>query len=304
MLLKDGFLYKKVSLDSLNFWDVVPTEEELLKFGPSKNSESNDMEWLSNIYGDSKKKRVIIAEKGGDGKGEGSLASGAGNDFELYALVRFRKKEENCVIISTDKDGTYKHNFGIILRSLEAALPHILQKLLQLSSRSYVQRGKSVKVTPRFHENRTTTSFQGSYANDKLNRPDCVDSLVNNHKKYMSQTVNRKVVNRGYYHVDTPAHVRQLHLLGRSWGSRQERTHLWFGHMRTAISKMSAENMELKERLKTNEELIRASQRESRLAREQSQEDSRLLREQFQKFMESFTQSHSYLPPYGPHRSS
>ncbi|XP_024639184.1 protein RNA-directed DNA methylation 3 isoform X2 [Medicago truncatula] len=108
MLLKDGFLYKKVSLDSLNFWDVVPTEEELLKFGPSKNSESNDMEWLSNIYGDSKKKRVIIAEKGGDGKGEGSLASGAGNDFELYALVRFRKKEENCVIISTDKDGTYK----------------------------------------------------------------------------------------------------------------------------------------------------------------------------------------------------
>ena len=50
-------------------------------------------------------------------------------------------------------------------------------------------------------------------------------------------------------------------------------------HMRTAISKMSAENMELKERSKTNEELIRASQEESRLAREQSHEDSRLLRE-------------------------
>jgi len=70
---------------------------------------------------------------------------------------------------------------------------------------------------------------------------------------------------------------------------------------------MSAENMELKERLKTNEELIRASQKESRLAREQSQqskEDSRWLREQFQKFMESFTQGHSHLPPYRPHRSS
>ncbi|AES97172.1 hypothetical protein MTR_5g046450 [Medicago truncatula] len=67
---------------------------------------------------------------------------------------------------------------------------------------------------------------------------------------------------------------------------------------------MSAENMELKERLKTNEELIRASQEESRFAREQSQEDSRLLREQFQKFMESFTQGHSDIPPYRPHRSS
>ena len=60
----------------------------------------------------------------------------------------------------------------------------------------------------------------------------------------------------------------------------------------------SSDGKELKERLKTNEELICASQEESRLAREQSQEDSRLLREQFQKFMESFTQGHSHLPPY------
>jgi len=77
-----------------------------------------------------------------------------------------------------------------------------------------------------------------------------------------------------------------------------------YEHMRTAISKMLAENMELMERSKTNEELIRASHEESRLAREQSQEDSRLLREQFQKFMESFAQGHSHLPPYRPHPSS
>ena len=80
-----------------------------------------------------------------------------------------------------------------------------------------------------------------------------------------------------------------------------------YEHMRSAISKMSDENMELKERLKTNEELIRASQEDSRLAQEQSQqsqEDSRLLREQLQKFMESFAQGHSHLPPYRPHSSS
>ncbi|MCI00540.1 putative transcription elongation factor Spt5-like protein, partial [Trifolium medium] len=71
LLLKDGYLYKKVSPESLSFWGVVPTEEEISKFGSSENNESNDMEWLSNIYGDTKKKRVITADKG-DGKGEGS----------------------------------------------------------------------------------------------------------------------------------------------------------------------------------------------------------------------------------------
>ncbi|KAI5401573.1 protein RNA-directed DNA methylation 3 isoform X1 [Lathyrus oleraceus] len=104
LLLKDGYVYKKVPPDSLSFWGVVPTEEEQLKFGSSENNESNDMEWLSNIYGDTKKKRVITADKG-DGKGEGS--SGSGKDFELFALVCFRKKDFG-VIISTDKDGTYK----------------------------------------------------------------------------------------------------------------------------------------------------------------------------------------------------
>lgn len=89
MQLKDGYVYKKLSPDSLSFWGVVPTEEQILKFGSSENNESNDMEWLSNIYGDSKKKRVIVADKG-DGKGEGSSGSGAVNGFELYALVCFR----------------------------------------------------------------------------------------------------------------------------------------------------------------------------------------------------------------------
>ncbi|XWS75210.1 hypothetical protein CRYUN_Cryun01aG0066000 [Craigia yunnanensis] len=47
MLLKDGYLYKKVSLDSLSCWGVMPTEEELLKFSHSDNNESDDLEWLS-----------------------------------------------------------------------------------------------------------------------------------------------------------------------------------------------------------------------------------------------------------------
>jgi len=88
-MLKDGYVYKKISPDSLSLWGVVPTEDELLKFGPSENNESNDLEWLSQLYGDKKKKRVIRPEKGGGGKGESSSGSGVGNGFELYDLVCF-----------------------------------------------------------------------------------------------------------------------------------------------------------------------------------------------------------------------
>ncbi|CAJ1977571.1 unnamed protein product [Sphenostylis stenocarpa] len=107
LMLKDGYVYKKVSPDSLSLWGVVPTEEELLKFGPSENNESNDLEWLAQLYGsDKKKKRAIRPDKGG-GKGESSSGSGVGNDFELYELVCFGKKDFG-VIVGMDKDDIYK----------------------------------------------------------------------------------------------------------------------------------------------------------------------------------------------------
>ncbi|XP_068491246.1 protein RNA-directed DNA methylation 3 isoform X2 [Phaseolus vulgaris] len=106
LMLKDGYVYKKVSPDSLSLWGVVPTEEELLKFGSSENNESNDLEWLAQLYGDKKKKRVIRPSKGG-GKGESSSGSGVGNDFELYDLVCFGKKDFG-VIVGMDKDDIYK----------------------------------------------------------------------------------------------------------------------------------------------------------------------------------------------------
>ncbi|XP_058744612.1 uncharacterized protein LOC131634279 [Vicia villosa] len=60
-----------------------------------------------------------------------------------------------------------------------------------------------------------------------------------------------------------------------------------YEHMKTVISDLSVENNTLKEKLKTHEDLIRASQ-----------EDSRLLREQLFRFMESFSGGHQ------PHRSA
>jgi len=62
---------------------VIPSEEELLKFKPSENNESENLEWLAQIYVGQKKKQVIGNEKGGD-KGYSS-----GQKFELYNLVCF-----------------------------------------------------------------------------------------------------------------------------------------------------------------------------------------------------------------------
>lgn len=87
LMLKDGYLYKRVSLDSLSFWGVMPTEEELLKFQPPENNESSEVEWLAELYGDKKKKkRTVKYEKGGE-KGEGSSSSTSTKKYELYDLV-------------------------------------------------------------------------------------------------------------------------------------------------------------------------------------------------------------------------
>lgn len=66
----------------------MPTEEELLKFSHSDNNESDDLEWLSQLYGEKKKKKTTN-EKGGE-KGEGSSVFGLDDGFELYNLVCFR----------------------------------------------------------------------------------------------------------------------------------------------------------------------------------------------------------------------
>lgn len=88
MMLKDGYLYKKVSVDSLNCWGVKPTEDELLKFEPSKNDESNDCEFLSLLYGEKKKKRHVVSGKGSC-KGDSSSSFGLENKFEVHDLVFF-----------------------------------------------------------------------------------------------------------------------------------------------------------------------------------------------------------------------
>ncbi|KAJ9175488.1 hypothetical protein P3X46_014038 [Hevea brasiliensis] len=106
LMLKDGYLYKRVSVDSLSCWGVTPPEEELVKFQPSENNESDNSEWLKQIYGSPKKKRIIGNGKGAD-KGESSSGSGAHNSFELYDLVCFGRKDFG-LIVGMEKDDYYK----------------------------------------------------------------------------------------------------------------------------------------------------------------------------------------------------
>ncbi|KAK8609561.1 hypothetical protein V6N13_062007 [Hibiscus sabdariffa] len=106
MMLKDGYLYKRVSIDSLSCWGIMPTEEELLKFSNSDNNESDDLEWLSQLYGEKKKKKTITNEKGGE-KGEGSSGFGLEDGFELYNLVCFSRKDFG-LIVGMEKDDRYK----------------------------------------------------------------------------------------------------------------------------------------------------------------------------------------------------
>ncbi|ESQ43680.1 hypothetical protein EUTSA_v10015730mg, partial [Eutrema salsugineum] len=95
LMLKDGFLHKKLSLDSLS-WGVVPPREEILKFTPVEQKEPGD---------------VYVRGKGEGsecGKGEGSSESKSESSYELYNLVCFSRKDFGLIVGVDDKGDGYK----------------------------------------------------------------------------------------------------------------------------------------------------------------------------------------------------
>ncbi|KAL0888660.1 hypothetical protein Bca101_012643 [Brassica carinata] len=93
LMLKDGFVYKKVSLDSLTSCGVKPSKEEILKFTPLEKKETGDVEWISEIYGE---------------KGEGSSESKLESSYELYNLVCFSRKDFGLIVGVDDKGDGFK----------------------------------------------------------------------------------------------------------------------------------------------------------------------------------------------------
>ncbi|KAL8247566.1 hypothetical protein R6Q59_008782 [Mikania micrantha] len=107
MTLKDGYLYKKVPLESLSLWDVRPSEAERMKFTPANKEESNDVEWLSGLFGERKKKKPTVSNSNTGGKGEGSSTSTLESSFEVPDLVLHGRKAFG-IVIGREKDDRIK----------------------------------------------------------------------------------------------------------------------------------------------------------------------------------------------------
>lgn len=87
MMLKDGYLYKKVSLDSLRCCVVQPSEDDLLKFENSTNEDHSDQEWLSELFGEQKKRLV---KKDDNMEGEDSSNISMVDVSKVHDIVLFR----------------------------------------------------------------------------------------------------------------------------------------------------------------------------------------------------------------------
>ncbi|XP_078436037.1 uncharacterized protein LOC144706850 [Wolffia australiana] len=90
VMLKDGYLYKKVSFFSLIFAGVKPSKAELLKFEPSPKEEPQDTEWMNGLYE-------------GHCSKNSTDTLGNRNVFQAYDLVSFGEKDFG-IIISMDSD--------------------------------------------------------------------------------------------------------------------------------------------------------------------------------------------------------
>ncbi|KAF9622414.1 hypothetical protein IFM89_031217 [Coptis chinensis] len=101
---KDGYLYKKVSIESISYVDVVLSTDELLKFKPYKKDTFDDAEWLSHLYGEQWKRRLSECSNGATKGSEGTSGSKKGNQFQLHNLVFFGPKDFG-VIIGVESDG-------------------------------------------------------------------------------------------------------------------------------------------------------------------------------------------------------
>nr|GEV62812.1 zinc finger, CCHC-type, transcription elongation factor Spt5 [Tanacetum cinerariifolium] len=106
LTLKDGYLFKKCPFDSLSFWDIRPSEAELIKFSPAHKEESNDVEWLTGLFGERKKRQPSISNNKG-GKGEGSSSSTMEDGFEVHDLV-FHGRKGFGIVVGREKDDRIK----------------------------------------------------------------------------------------------------------------------------------------------------------------------------------------------------
>ncbi|KAK1297500.1 hypothetical protein QJS10_CPB15g02034 [Acorus calamus] len=110
LMLKDGYLYKRVSFSSLSSWGVQPSRNELLKFEDSKKVAYEDG---GSTSGDNKDAFPFEASNS-------NLRPKEGSGFQLHDLVLYGRKnfgiiigmEKDCI---QDKEGIVRHMYRGVL---------------------------------------------------------------------------------------------------------------------------------------------------------------------------------------------
>lgn len=89
-MLKDGYLFKRVALNSLIYWGVEPTESERVKFSPPsrEGQEVDPEEWVSDLYESRRKKMKSRASTSADLKASTSEPMDD-SAFGIHDLVLF-----------------------------------------------------------------------------------------------------------------------------------------------------------------------------------------------------------------------
>ncbi|KAL5976630.1 hypothetical protein ACLOJK_020963 [Asimina triloba] len=113
LMLKNGYLHKKLAFGSLTCWEVQPLPEEKEKFKVVDDLSENS-DWLSGIYRGRRK-----THPGSAGKGMGETSEGIsetdGDSFELHDLVMFGGTDFGVIV------GMESHTFQILRGDPERA---------------------------------------------------------------------------------------------------------------------------------------------------------------------------------------
>ncbi|XP_042506641.1 protein RNA-directed DNA methylation 3 isoform X2 [Macadamia integrifolia] len=104
LMLKDGYLFKRVSIESLCCWNVVPSADELQRFEASKEDQSDDTEWLLGLYGEGRRKCSEKSDNGKTNVSKGTSGSMHGSGFELHDLVFFSESDVGIIIGMEESD--------------------------------------------------------------------------------------------------------------------------------------------------------------------------------------------------------
>ncbi|KAJ4971936.1 hypothetical protein NE237_005035 [Protea cynaroides] len=131
LMLKDGYVYKRVSIESLNCWGVVPSADELQRFEASEEDQSNDTEWLLGLYGEGRRKSSQKSDKGKTNVSKGKSGTVQGSGFELHNLVFFGENDVG-VIIGMEESDRFQ-----ILKDSEGGVDTVTVELDELRIGSY-----------------------------------------------------------------------------------------------------------------------------------------------------------------------